>query len=761
MGQPPTATPPVPVSEADVARFAAILGERYGLTAGSAGLVEVASPVQRFFGRLDAAITRWNSRATGFLSYAAGEGSQFERTERDFYLSSVRQAAASRFGLASVQLHTDLPGVRGGHNELLVSQSSDNIDQRTAVRQPLVRVRVNSATGGPPVTLYAGTPAGAHGVFRRAMAIKVKEELTLPLGARHVLVVGFQGERFRIRPGGVRNGYGTWTFSSVDALAQDSASRFDLQKDFGSASTGVQGGQYAVYAGDEWRARERLSVTLGMRADFLDLRGHAPYNAGVDSIFDRRTDVLPRERVHYAPRLGFTWDVLGTGRDQLRGGAGVFTGRPPLAWLHPALSNYGVGIGELKCGPLPTDRGPPPAFVPDYRSPPTACAKGPDLATAPIGNVELLDRNLRMAEALRGSLAYDRRMPWGLLATAEVLVTRYLSDYRFVNLNLVGPQTVDRFRRVLYGEIGPNGVNKPKLRSTFPSVIDLRNTSRNYSHELSARLEKRFSGAVAAAASYTYSRTRDVQSPSRVNSPGIDIWADARAVSGRHDDMTRGISLNDVPHRAVAAVSYTAPWRRWSTDFSFYYVGESGSPFTYRATGEDGRGDLNADGSNANDPVYVPRSAYDANEIRFTGESEEAGADNSPGAQAARITTQQAAFERFIDGMPCLRQQRGRVIERHTCREPWSHTTVASVRQALPIGTRALQVELDVFNLLNLMNRGWGHYRVADPVLLEHVGQTAGEVSQPVFRFDPARRRWTTLPTESAFQLQLALRYRF
>jgi hypothetical protein len=241
------------------------------------------------------------------------------------------------------------------------------------------------------------------------------------------------------------------------------------------------------------------------------------------------------------------------------------------------------------------------------------------------------------------------------------------------------------------------------------------------------------------------------------------MWADARAVSGRHDDLSRGISLNDLPHRVVAALTYTAPWPRWSTDFSFYYVGESGSPFTYLAGGAMGRGDLNADGSNANDPIYVPRDASDPEEILFSGRSDAPDADNSPGVQAQRVALQQAALESFIERTPCLRRQRGRILERNTCREPWSHTTIASIRQTIPIGDRALETELDTFNVLNLLHNRWGRYRVAAPRLLEHVAETPGapETAQPIFRFDATRPEWTTLQTESAFQLQLAIRYRY
>src|SRR5205823_4107329 len=117
--------------------------------------------------------------------------------------------------------------------------------------------------------------------------------------------------------------------------------------------------------------------------------------------------------------------------------------------------------------------------------------------------------------------------------------------------------------------------------------------------QLSGKLERRFADGVAATASYTHTRVRDVQTPLRVNFPGLQNWS-LRAVSGRHDDLTPGVSLNDIPHRVVLAGTGTGPWRRWPTDLSFYYVGESGLPFTYLARGVGGRGDLNADGSNAN-----------------------------------------------------------------------------------------------------------------------------------------------------------------
>jgi hypothetical protein len=761
VGQPEAAPEPVPVAPADLARLEEIL-RGYGLVAGSGGPVENSNPLRSLFARLDAALPEWNSRAVLWANETRARNLNFSRTRDVFPLSTHSAAQETTVRNASLQLHTGLRRAGGGHNELLVSYRSAGSGARSGVQQPIVRVGVPSTAGGA-VTLITGTPQQAHGVVLGGWAINLRDDLTLPLGASHLATLGLEAEWFHAYRDGLLNAYGTWDFSSLDSLAVGIAERFEVRRDFGSASVPMSGGHYAVYAGDRWRAGERLSLTMGVRAEVLAINGRAPYNPVVEAIFDRRTDDMPRPRVHWSPRLGFTWDLLGTGRDQLRGGVGVFTGRAPGAWLHSALYSYGAGTGRLLCGRGPGAQGPPPPFVPDHGAPPTECANGIGLTTAPRGDVDLLDGQLRMAQTLRGVLAYDRRLPWDLFGTVEALVTRNLSDFVFVNLNLVGPRGVDRYGRVLYGNIEATGVARPELRSDFSTVSELRSSSRNHAYQLSARLEKRFSEGTAATAHYTFSRVRDVQTPLRVYTPGIVNWA-SRAVSGRHDDLSPGVSLNDVPHRIVLAGTRRAPWRRWTTEFSFYYVGESGSPFTYLAWGAGGRGDLNADGSNTNDPIYVPRSAFDAGEIRFAQFTRQVPAPGG-GTRTDTVTgAQQAeAFERFIEGTPCLRRRRGQILERNSCREPWSHITIVSLRQSIPVGSRALEAQLDLYNLLNLLRRDWGLYRVAAPALLEHVGQTGGppEEAQPIFRFSPTAPQWTTLPAEASFQLQLALRYRF
>jgi hypothetical protein len=268
--------------------------------------------------------------------------------------------------------------------------------------------------------------------------------------------------------------------------------------------------------------------------------------------------------------------------------------------------------------------------------------------------------------------------------------------------------------------------------------------------------------------SYTYSRAWDAQTPTRVNVTGTLLWASARVLSGRDDDLRATTSSDEIRHRVIIVGNFEAPWRA-RTQLSLYYVGESGRPFTYTAYGVGARGDLNADGSNMNDPIYIPRNALDTVEIKFSGDAP--GADTSAASRTAREGGQRRAFEDFIARTPCLRGQRGRIMARNSCREPWSNTTIASLRQPLTAGSRMIDLQLDVFNVLNLIDRDWGLRRevFADPArqtapgLLEQYQETPGspQSAKPIFRFDPTREAWTTDPNESGFQVQLAVRFRF
>jgi len=760
VGQPAGSQTPLPVDTADINRFNQLLAA-HGLEGGSAGPVSNTTPSVNLFARVDVALPRWNTRLTLRHNFSRADSNAFSRPtafstscgqQTCFPFSSVGRA--HRTTQHSTALHVLTNFRSGAYNEATLGRLVAPFGVTPNVRAPLIVVTVPRADAPGTARLQAGSIEGAHGFDVTQAGFEASDNLTLPLGA-HRVTLGVASLWYHLRAPQVREAYGVWRFSNLDSLALNTAEAYQVTKDLGGADASLDGAHYSVYAGDVWQVGDRFSLTLGLRADLPIVHGQPPYAPSVDSLFGRRTDVVPSGQVLFSPRVGFTWTTSAARRDQLRGGVGLFAGRSPGAWLLRAFQNYGDGLGSLRCGG-PGTAGPPPAFEsrPDYRNPPTTCANGAGLRPGPVN---LLDEHLKFPQTLRVALGYDRVLPWNVVGTVEGLYTRGVHDFFFVNENLRGPVGVDRRGRVMYGAVNPLGAASPDtVTSLFPEVIGLENQSRNYSYNITGRLEKRFSNGVQASAAYSFSRVRDVQT--HLYPAFNDDWQFGRVVSGGHRDKHPGVSDFDQPHKVVLVATYTFPWASWKTDVSFYYVGTSGRPYTYTAGAVGTKGDLNADGSNVNDPIYVPRDAADTNEIQFTG-------------TATEVATQQAAFDRFIAATPCLSRQRGRILVRNSCSSPWIHTLNLSVRQALPsIGRHALTAELQIFNFLNLLNRDWGQLRLppgptgprlAQVGLLEQVGQTVGPLSQPVFRFTPNTAQFTSQYAASNYQMQLAARYTF
>jgi len=745
VGQSASSQTPLPVDTADITRFAQILAAK-GLQAGTGGVVDTHDPGGNLFARVDVALPAWNSRLVLRYNYTRADSGALSRPETPvatacftrscFPLSSVQRHQLAVKRVAAAQLYTYFRD--GANNELTLGYRTQPLRITPDVNQPLIQVTVPNPSASGTTTLQAGAVEFAQGNLTDQVVYDFADDFTFPIGP-HRVSVGTKVEPYRLRLLQLKGSYGTWTFSSLDSLQRDSAQSYSVARDLGGADATMRGVQVGMYAGDQWQISPRWSLTYGLRVDVPILINKPPYDSAVAAAFGRRTDAVPTGHPQWSPRVGFNWDVTGDQRNQIRGGAGMFVGRPPLAWLLSAYANFGKGLGVLTCN------GNPPPFDPDYANPPLACASGSGSSTKPV--VTFLDPNLKFPETLRASLGYDRRLPWGLVATVEGLYTKNLDDFFYADRNLAGPIGVDPHGRSMYGTFGNNGLATPTLISpAFPKqVIELTNQSRNYSYSVTAQLQKRLSASLEASAAFNYSRVRDVQTPLAVGA--YDNWQSGRAVAGDELRQNLGISGYDQPRRVVFSATYTFPWQRWSTDVSLVYIGESGLPYTYFANGDPRTGDLNADGTTQNDPVYIPKSTSDTLEVRFSG-------------TAAEVAAQQAAFDRFLRDTPCVNAQRGRIMERNSCRSPWRNTTNLSIRQSLPTRPgHTLTLQVDIFNVLNLVNKHWGLLKIPNTALLTQVAGPA--VQQPIFRFDPAFLPYSSQNLYSYYQIEVAARYSF
>ncbi len=104
----------------------------------------------------------------------------------------------------------------------------------------------------------------------------------------------------------------------------------------GSADITKSTDLYSAFVQDDWRPASNLTINLGVRYD-LDTDGNDP---------DFHHPLVPngrkRDTNNYQPRLGFSWDVAGNGRNLIRGGFGRFTGRFLLVPAFTELQQNGV-----------------------------------------------------------------------------------------------------------------------------------------------------------------------------------------------------------------------------------------------------------------------------------------------------------------------------------------------------------------------------------------------------------------------------------
>jgi hypothetical protein len=402
--------------------------------------------------------------------------------------------------------------------------------------------------------------------------------------------------------------------------------------------------------------------------------------------------------------------------------------------------------------------------------------------------VNLTDPNFKYPQYFGISAGFDRQLAHHTVLTVEAMYRKAINGVLITDGNIKGPRLVggqrytDRDGRVLYADtINANG-SVPFSR-TFKDqrwldslrgvaftegLITVTNQSKDYNYSLSTQLNRRFSDRFEGTVAYTYMKSEDVQS--LTSDRAISNWRNGRQLANAHEDLVTTTSVFSRPHRLLAYGTYTLPWRGTTTDITLYYERSSGVPFTYVANG-----DLNGDLYNGNDPIYIPRHATDPSEIQI---------GTGTGSSFVQNTVAAQAFDRFIDSQDCLVRQRGRIMERNSCRSPAQDRLDLSVRQSIPqFHGQRLAIQLDIFNVINFVNKNAGLIKLPtlsptfnDQRALSVTGRNPGPINQSISTFTFDNKLYQSDPTKpyygaprpflgrtngSTYQIQLTMRYSF
>jgi outer membrane receptor for ferrienterochelin and colicin len=732
------------ISDPLASRISQILSTQYGYDPGTVGEVKLGRESTNIFGRLDFNLSP-NQRLTIRNNYVDAFDDNLARRNDLYQLGNTLYAFDSKTNSTVGQLNSTFGSNLS--NELRVNYTT--IRERRdpgAAQLPFVRV----GAGGTNFVVAGPENSSVANALNQDL-IEVTNDLTLSAGA-HRITLGTHNEFFEFSNLFAQNIYGNYRFADTTALKAGTPNQYSFTFLNPANPNARERAEFKVrqlsaYLQDQWEAQDNLTITAGLRVDRTSFPDKPAQNDSVAKYYGRNTSRVGGEEMQISPRLGFNLDVTGDQVTQVRGGVGLFSGRTPYVWVSNAFGNTGLDYVRFTCNAPNV-----PAFVTDPTKQPTACT-GPTSFTP--NEINTLSPNFKLPQVFRASFGVDRRLPRDFVVTFEGLFNQSLSDPVYRNLairtdSLTGPIATGGYveGRPRFSRRYPNG--------SFPAtsglarlgeVYEVYNTDENYTYSLTGQLQKTFSRTLDVRLAYTFTDSKDVN-------PLRSSTAQSNFVFNLADANPNDPSLRPsdwlVKHRILASGTYSANFiRRAPTEISFIYEGESGRPYSYRYDG-----DVNNDNATSNDLIYVPRSI---GEVRF-----------QPASASQTITPEQswANLNAFINRVECLREARGKVLQRNACNQPWSNRFDVRLAQTVPsLRNQSVQLTLDVLNFGNLLNREWGFNESvanqSDPLLrvTNNTPNANGRVE--LAPFAAGRNVFQPSNLGSRYQIQLGARYLF
>ena len=672
------------VRRATIERFQNILRNNYNVDPGSIGSPPFRNPAAHGLAK----VTLWpavNQRLE--LSFNYAQGTFREPPDAGPYALSS-QALERPSASNATRLTWTATGGRLS-NELTVANQRSQERCLAASRFPQVTVTVSPAPDF--FELYAGARNSCPGRYAKQSIWEITDNASWFAGS-HILTVGTHSELIHLDGSRrIRVPAGRWTFSSLDALEAGNANEYTRDIDAPGQPAGPVSNygvrQLGLYTQDQWSPLPQLTITAGLRFDVAFLPVAPIQNTQLLSILGVNTAVTPSGHLLWSPRLGFAYGIGGKGQADVRGGVGLFSGRPIYLYFSNSYEATGLDYLRVHCV---GDRVPPFTLDPDHQ--PSSCAPEPPPS---VFEVNYFGPSFRFPRNLRMSLGTDVALPWGMVGTVDLLYIRGVNQFDIVDVNLA-PSTrksAGEGGRVMYGTIDESGFAKAnRLDDRYGVVAELRNSSGDRTISASAQLRKRIAVASEVSLAYTYTDARDRMSADCFN---VTCNLDFTPVDGTLDDRRITTSRFEARHKVTLSAVTSLPLR---FQLGVFYNGYSGQPYTYLVSGDANADEINA--FDGNDIVYVPKNAADITLID---------------------PSQYALLDRTIEKDPCLRSQRGRIMHRNSCQNYW--ITLLNARLSKPFTLRrgqSLELIADVFNVTNLINSNWG---------IRRVGSLGGDIS--------------------------------
>ncbi len=504
-----------------------------------------------------------------------------------------------------------------------------------------------------------------------------------------------------------------------------------------------------VYAQDEWQVNKKLQVTAGLRLDvpFFGDTGYKNANANALTFMDEdgndvqyKTEKLPDPNILFSPRVGFNWDVTGERTTQVRGGTGIFTGRPAYVWISNQIGNTGVLTGFERLDNTTTRPFNPD---PDHYKP-------TEVTGEPASKYELAltDPDFKFPQLWRTNIGVDQILPFGLIATAEVMYSRDVNGIYYINANLKAPDA-----NFTGADDRPRWTSGNKINAAVDNAIVLKNQNVGDFWNFSASLEKTFSSGWFAKAAYSYGVAQNTVDPGSI---AFGSW-NSNPHSGNPNNPGVAFATTSPGSRAIGAVSYRKEYFNFgATTISLFLDTYSLGTASYVFSG-----DLNGDGGTANDLVYIHK---DKSEMNFQ--------EYASGGVTFTAAQQADAWDAFIEQDDYLSAHRGEYAKRNGVQLPMVFRADLSITQDLFADLfekrNTLQLRVDFLNITNLISKDWGvGQRMVSTSPLIISGSAADATGKAQYRLRAISGKLIsesfeqTVGFSDVFRVMFSLRYNF
>jgi Carboxypeptidase regulatory-like domain len=422
-----------------------------------------------------------------------------------------------------------------------------------------------------------------QGAFRRAN-YTLGDDVHVLVGS-HSLTFGLHGENAKVDVNNLFQQPGLFTFNANITNNAIASFLTGYLQNFAQASgqfLNLRGHFWGFYGQDSWKMTRRVTLNYGVRYEpFLPWHEKAGrmgsffpalYAAGTHSTVyplapaglafagDKgfNPNGVANIYTHFMPRLGFAWDVFGTGKTSIRGGAGDFYDSRISSVFYNIYSNTSPFITNVNISSALG--GPSINFINPYTSfgtPNPFPAPQPPPNTSPIPPQAFLTydpfRDFKTPITYSWNLALEQQLTNTLLMRVAYVASHSSHQWLPVELNPtfnadVLPTTNPNYGKRVYGQVG--------CTSCYTQPITEFNMGGNAQYNsLQMSAEQRVRTGLTLLANYTWSKALD-NLP--YNAAATSIGSGNSYVYPIYDTNFRRLDHgpSDFDHRNVIAISY-------------------------------------------------------------------------------------------------------------------------------------------------------------------------------------------------------------